>query len=72
EGKTGISDIDVIEKNHRFIWKESAEGQELPWELALAKKYWERLFKEYAICDLSRYLKNQVAMRWRTQKEVTV
>uniref|UniRef100_A0A0K2UHE6 Protein FRA10AC1like [Saccoglossus kowalevskii] n=1 Tax=Lepeophtheirus salmonis TaxID=72036 RepID=A0A0K2UHE6_LEPSM len=69
--KKSVTDMDVIQSHHRFIWKESEEGEEsLPWELALAKKYWDRLFKEYAICDLSRYLKNEIAMRWRTQKEV--
>lgn len=39
-------------------------------EQRLAKKYWDRLFKEYCICDLSRYKENKVAMRWRTEKEV--
>lgn len=29
-----------------------------------------KLFKEYAIADLSRYKEGRVGLRWRTQKEV--
>jgi protein FRA10AC1 len=36
----------------------------------LAKKYYDKLFKEYCIADLSRYKENRVAMRWRIEKEV--
>lgn len=67
-------DIDVIRENHRFLWNddyktENDEGQ-LSWGQKLAKKYYEKLFKEYCICDLSRYKENKVAMRWRVEKEV--
>jgi protein FRA10AC1 len=30
------------------------------WETKLAKKYYDKLFKEYCICDLSRYKENKV------------
>ncbi|VDP02084.1 unnamed protein product [Schistosoma margrebowiei] len=36
----------------------------------LAKKYWEKLFKEYCLIDLSRYKENKFGMRWRLEKEV--
>jgi len=36
----------------------------------LAKKYYDKLFKEYCIADLSRYKENKIAMRWRIEKEV--
>jgi protein FRA10AC1 len=51
-------DIDVIRENHRFLWDE----EEIPesWEAKLAKKYYDKLFKEYCICDLSRYKENKV------------
>ena len=26
----------------------------------LARRYWQKLFKEYCICDLSRYKENKV------------
>ena len=62
-------DIDVIKENHRFLWKEEDNHDET-WEKTLAKKYYDKLFKEYCITDLSRYKENKVAMRWRTEKEV--
>lgn len=37
---------------------EDEEG--LTWERRLAKKYYDKLFKEYAITDLSRYKENKV------------
>jgi protein FRA10AC1 len=66
------TDLDVIKENHRFLWdgEGSAEDKELTWGQRVAKKYYDRLFKEYCICDLSRYKENKIAMRWRTEKEV--
>lgn len=42
----------------------------LTWERRLAKKYYDKLFKEYAIADLSRYEEGAVGLRWRTEREV--
>lgn len=61
--------MDVIRENHRFLWTEDDESDET-WEKKLAKKYYDKLFKEYCITDLSRYKENKVAMRWRIEKEV--
>ena len=63
------SDIDVIRENHRFLWNES-DSEELTWEQKLAKKYWEKLYHEYCITDLSLYKANKVAMRFQTEAEV--
>lgn len=62
------SDLDVIRENHKFLWDESSEPNS--WEEQLARKYYDKLFKEYCICDLSRYKYNQVAMRWQTKLEL--
>ncbi len=65
------NDLDVIKEHHRFLWEnDSAEDAKLSWEQKLARKYCQKLFKEYAICDLSRYKDNKVAMRWRTESEL--
>lgn len=40
------------------------------WEQRLAIRYYNRLFKEYALVDLSYYQINKIGMRWRTEKEV--
>lgn len=62
------TDKDVIYENMKFIWNED----EMPatWEERLAKKYYDKLFKEYCICDLSRYKENMIANRFRVEKEV--
>lgn len=62
-------DLDVIKEEHRFIWNED-DDPESTWEKRLAKKYYDKLFKEYCISDLSRYKENKVALRWRIEKEV--
>jgi len=62
------TDIDVIRENHQFLWDE--DDSEESWGKRLAKKYYDKLFKEYSIADLSRYKENKVAMRWRTENEV--
>ena len=63
------TDYDVVKNNHRFLWDDT-ETSDLTWEQKLAKKYYEKLFKEYCVCDLSRYKENKVAMRWRTENEL--
>lgn len=66
------TDLDVLKEHHRFLWEEedeeAADGDS--WGKRLAKKYYDKLFKEYGICDLSKYKENKIAMRWRTEKEV--
>jgi protein FRA10AC1 len=52
----------------KFIWEESDSAD--TWEKRLAKRYYDKLFKEYCICDLSYYKINKIAMRWRIEKEV--
>ncbi len=65
------TDYDVVKNNHRFLW-DDVEDSELTWEQKLAKKYCQKLFKEYCICDLSKYKEGKVAMRWRTENELKV
>ncbi|XP_015591384.1 protein FRA10AC1 homolog [Cephus cinctus] len=65
------TDYDVIKENHRFLWDEENDAPD-SWEARLAKKYYDKLFKEYSICDLMYYKLNKVALRWRTEKEVIV
>lgn len=83
------TDADVLREHHRFLWDEHETAG--TWEQQLARKYYDKLFKEYCLCDLSRYKENkvcdgprcndaiyvysfctsgQVALRWRTEREV--
>lgn len=42
----------------------------LSWEQRLAIRYYNRLYKEYALVDLTYYEINKIGMRWRTEREV--
>ncbi|CAK1585378.1 unnamed protein product [Parnassius mnemosyne] len=64
------TDLDVIRENHKFLWEDDDVAD--TWEKQLAKKYYDKLFKEYCICDLSRYKENKVALRWRVEREVVL
>jgi len=64
------TDHDIIRENHRFLWDEEEEAS--TWGQHLAKTYYDRLFKEYCLCDLSRYKEKKIGMRWRTEKELIV
>jgi len=61
-------DMDVVKIHSRFMWSE--EDVPRSWEERLAKRYWDRLFKEYSIADLSRYKENKLGLRWRSKREV--
>ncbi|XP_052468078.1 protein FRA10AC1 homolog [Carassius gibelio] len=52
------TDLDVVTENHRFLWRDEDE-EDMTWEKELAKKYYDKLFKEYCIADLSRYRENK-------------
>lgn len=53
------TDFDVLRDNHRFLWDDD-ENEEDTWEKRFAKRYYDKLFKEYCIADLSRYKENKV------------
>ncbi|KAI9159312.1 hypothetical protein H9P43_008652 [Blastocladiella emersonii ATCC 22665] len=70
---------DVIRRHHRFLREDDDKEDDAAlahlshtqrWEAKLARAYYDRLFKEYALCDMSRYKTGLIAMRWRTQPEV--
>ncbi|GFR50375.1 hypothetical protein Agub_g12589, partial [Astrephomene gubernaculifera] len=63
------TDADALMQHHRFI-RSDADDTDGSWEARLAKRYYDRLFKEYAIVDLTYYKQSKLGMRWRTQKEV--
>jgi len=61
-------DIDVIKEHHRFVWNEKEDDSS--WEVQMAKRYYDKLVKEYCIADVSRYKENKIGLRWRTEPEV--
>ncbi|KAK4514387.1 uncharacterized protein ATC70_001980 [Mucor velutinosus] len=62
---------DIIQENHKFV-RSDIDDDELTWGQRVAKKYYDKLFKEYAICELKYYKEGKIALRWRTEKEVIV
>ncbi|KAF9139815.1 hypothetical protein BGX30_007456 [Mortierella sp. GBA39] len=46
-----ITERDILHENHRFLRSES-DDQDLTWEKRIAKKYYDKLFKEYALVEL--------------------
>ncbi|EMP42131.1 Protein FRA10AC1 [Chelonia mydas] len=68
-GASDKTDLDVVRENYRFLWKEE-DAVDMNWEKRLAKKYYDKLFKEYCIADLTRYKENKFGFRWRHEKEV--
>ncbi|CAG0882085.1 unnamed protein product [Cyprideis torosa] len=62
------NDFTVLEENHRFVW--TAKDEVDSWEAKLAKKYYDKLFHEYGICDLRYHQLGKVAIRWQTEAEV--
>ncbi|KAL1932006.1 hypothetical protein VTP01DRAFT_9062 [Rhizomucor pusillus] len=63
------TEYDIVRENHKFVW-DNEEEDEGTWEQRVAKKYYDKLFKEYAICDLKYYKQGKIALRWRTESEV--
>ena len=51
-----VTDEDVLRQHHRFLRTAADDAQDssADWGVRLAKRYYARLFKEYAIADLSR------------------
>ncbi|KAL7275048.1 hypothetical protein RUND412_002014 [Rhizina undulata] len=66
---------DILEENHQFIRdddddvEEGGEGGGSE-ERVLARRYYDKLFKEFAVVELGRWRARQIAIRWRTKSEV--
>ncbi|KAJ1616094.1 folate-sensitive fragile site protein Fra10Ac1-domain-containing protein [Pavlovales sp. CCMP2436] len=70
---TGPSELDIAREHSRFVWRddETGTGVGLVWEERVARNYYDRLFKEYAIADLSQSVQHgRLGLRWRTEAEV--
>lgn len=72
-----MSEAEILRRQFRFLRSEEDDrglehtrtAQE-EWERRVAKKYYERLYREYALADLSRYREGKIGLRWRTKDEV--
>ncbi|KAJ1557890.1 hypothetical protein HK096_004768 [Nowakowskiella sp. JEL0078] len=74
----GKTELDILKQHHRFLRenednfaKDDSEDYNLEsWEKRVAQKYYDQLFKEFAVGDLRRYKDGRIALRWRTEREV--
>ncbi|KAL4484739.1 hypothetical protein ABPG74_019916 [Tetrahymena malaccensis] len=73
------SDFQILKEHHKFLRDDEKDSQiqysnptQEQYGEILAKKYYEKLYKEYAIIDLSRYETGQIGMRWQTKEEVII
>lgn len=62
------SDLQLLQEAHRFL--RTPADDDGSWEARLARRYYDKLFKEYVVCDLAGYRQGNVGFRWRTEAEV--
>ncbi|KAK7314252.1 hypothetical protein VNO77_39466 [Canavalia gladiata] len=63
------TDQDTLREGFRFIRSEE-DDMDPSWEQKLVKRYYDKLFKEYCLADMSQYKSGKIGLRWRTEKEV--
>lgn len=65
-------DLEALRRNHQFVRDDNEDEKLLSksWEVRMARKYYNRLFKEYAVGDFSRYKEGKIGLRWRVEREV--
>eukprot|EP00249_Psilotum_nudum_P014456 c24833_g1_i5 orf=269-1105(+) len=63
------TDQDTLRESYRFIRTEE-DDLDASWEQRLAKRYYDKLFKEYCIADMTHYKYGKIGLRWRAEKEV--
>lgn len=63
------TDADVLREAHRFLRSDS-DNDDSTYEKRLARRYYDMLFKEFCLADLSKFRKSRIGLRWRTEAEV--
>ncbi|KAI9457130.1 folate-sensitive fragile site protein Fra10Ac1, partial [Russula earlei] len=66
------TEFDILKASHKFLREDDdpAEVRNPSWDDQLAQKYYDNLFREFAVCDLKHYKSGNFALRWRTEEEV--
>jgi protein FRA10AC1 len=64
------SELSILKEHHTFLREEDAaeKDEDMPWEARVALKYYNALFKEYALGKFGS--KGRLALRWRSKAEV--
>jgi protein FRA10AC1 len=66
------NELQALSQHHQFIRDDERDAQQASdWQVRLARRYYDKLYKEYAIVDLSQAeTTKKLGVRWRTEKEV--
>jgi len=64
------TDFDVLKRHFKFTWREGEDDDQSTWGARMAKRYFDKLHKEYVLADLSRWKEGKVGLRWRVEREV--
>ncbi len=64
-----VTDADLLKSAHRFVHDGEVDSAST-YEKRLAKRYYDQLFREFALADLTKFRKSMIGLRWRTQAEV--
>lgn len=65
------SDLAILKEFHEFVRDDEFDQEnQNDWRIRLARRYYDGLYKEYAITDLTHYAAGLIGFRWRTEQEV--
>jgi len=65
------TDVAVLLRKHRFVRTEEDDADLASnWETRMVKKYYDSLFKEYCVGEMTYYKIGRIGLRWRTKDEV--
>ncbi|KAH9031760.1 folate-sensitive fragile site protein Fra10Ac1-domain-containing protein [Lactarius pseudohatsudake] len=69
---SSTTEFDILKASHKFLREDDdpTEAHNPSWNDQLAQKYYDNLFREFAVCDLKHYRSGNFALRWRTESEV--
>jgi protein FRA10AC1 len=59
------TEFDILKASHKFLRQDEdhAEARNASWNDQLAQKYYDNLFREFAVCDLKHYKSGNVLRR---------
>lgn len=63
-----VTEFDILRTSHRFLRDEASAPSS--WNDQVARKYYDSLYREFALCNLKHYKSGNFALRWRTENEV--
>jgi protein FRA10AC1 len=66
------SDALILASQHEFVREDERDSERMKndWRVRMARSHYDRLYKEYALADLSRADVGAIGLRWRVEAEV--